>query len=472
MGLSESDYANQAVPLSARRSSGTMGLLWITMVTGFPTVLIGFEWYKKGLTLSQVLVCVAISGLLLLLYTVAASQLGARTGLSYGSLSRMVFGQHASHLVTFNLIWIFVAWYGLTSLYFAEGLIGLFHWRIPLMIMAVTLAMMMAFNNFFGFKGVANFARYFASPILILWVAYTFCKAVHSAPALGPLESSGKSFQFALTTISTFVIGYGVWGNEADYWRHGKPGIAHVAPPLAIALLIGLLIFPATGYLLAHMTGITEYGAATSFMNDFSFAGLAIVGAIILTASYTALNDSNLLGTISAAESIKTWSHRGWVFVIAALGAATAGYLSYSGAASAVEAIASINCIVLPTATVIMGGEWFASKLFGSTPLFLSAEADSPPLPKVRWPALIALIIGITTGLVTSGLLPGTQSLQIGIASINAWITGFIVYVCLRMREIKADIYRPGLSNLAELSARRSLEKALDKDAEAVPTKR
>ena len=32
-----------AVPLSERRSNTTMALIWITMVTGFPSVLVGFQ---------------------------------------------------------------------------------------------------------------------------------------------------------------------------------------------------------------------------------------------------------------------------------------------------------------------------------------------------------------------------------------------------------------------------------------------
>ncbi len=63
------DHSREAVPLSERRSAATMGLLWITMVTAFPSVLIGFQWYKEGLTLSQVIICTALSCLVLLAYS-------------------------------------------------------------------------------------------------------------------------------------------------------------------------------------------------------------------------------------------------------------------------------------------------------------------------------------------------------------------------------------------------------------------
>lgn len=42
------DYAGCAVPLQSRYSALSMGLLWITMVSGFPSVLMGFEWHRAG----------------------------------------------------------------------------------------------------------------------------------------------------------------------------------------------------------------------------------------------------------------------------------------------------------------------------------------------------------------------------------------------------------------------------------------
>ena len=128
-----------------------MGLLWITMVTQFPAVLIGFEWYKGGLSLSQVLICTALSCAFLLAYSIPAAHLGAVSGQTYGLLSRQVFGRWGTRLVSINLLWIFIAWYSLVALMLADGLTGLFHLHIPVMALAAGLAIAMAFNNFFGF---------------------------------------------------------------------------------------------------------------------------------------------------------------------------------------------------------------------------------------------------------------------------------------------------------------------------------
>ena len=47
----DSAYDIAPVPLTERRGPLTMGLLWISMVTGFSAVLMGFEWCKLGFTL-------------------------------------------------------------------------------------------------------------------------------------------------------------------------------------------------------------------------------------------------------------------------------------------------------------------------------------------------------------------------------------------------------------------------------------
>ena len=311
MSITDDNHCTETIiSHSSRRSPLTMGLLWVTMVTVFPCVLVGFSWFKSGLSLVQVIACTIIGSLMLLAYSLPAAHIGSVSGRSYCSLIKSVFGKFGNSIVSFNLIWMFIAWYGLAALFLAEGLEGLFQWKLPLAVLAPAFAVAMAFNNFWGFKGVANFARFFAAPMLIVWVFYTLTKVtVATSPAVFS-EPSSCSFPLALSMVANFVIGICVWGNEADYWRHGKAKVSHSGVPMSTALLIGVIIFPITGWLVARMTGITENGAATAFMNDYSFGGVALIGAIVLTASYFAANDSNLFGSSSALSSLAKLPHR------------------------------------------------------------------------------------------------------------------------------------------------------------------
>ena len=425
-----------------------MGLVWLTMVTSFPAVLIGFEWHRQGISLSQVVICSIMSCLILLAYAVPASQLGARTGLGFCALSRVVFGRWGTLLITANLLWIFIASYGMTAVLMAEAVESFLHLDISILWMSVGCAFLMAFNNLFGFSGVANFARFFAAPALIAWVGYTFFKAAVASDVLSGVAYNPqsilhpRSIMYALTTTSSFIIGFAVWGNEMDYWRFSKVGSLKAALALAAALLIGLVVFPVAGWLVAHSSGITDSAAATSFMNSYSFGGLAIIGLIVLFAAYFAANDSNLFGTSAAIKSLWSIKPRLAVSLLALCGAITAAFLSTTDSIKALEVIAALNCVVMPTPTVIMLTEWFLrSKVFGRSMNF-SSVPDFSDLPAFRlafhWPALIALLSGLTIGIATSGLISSLEYLHIGICPLQAWLTSMVVYAILR----KLEYYR------------------------------
>lgn len=434
------DHTTEAVPLSERRNPVTMGLLWITMVTCFPTVLAGFQFNQQGLSLAQVLWCSVLSCLMLLAYAVPAAMLGAKSGQTYSLLSRKTFGRAGSIIITINMLAIFVAWYGLTALLTAESLNGMFHIHVPVAALAVGIAILMAFNNFFGFAGVANFARFVAAPGLILWVGYTLVKAVSSAPPELLASPAHCSMPIAMTSVSAIVLGYAVWGNEQDYWRYGKPKILASAVPMTIALCIGQVIFPACGWVISKISGITEYGAASNFMMQYSFGGIALIGVAMLTVSYFALNDANLYGSINAMESLKKLPHKVAVGILALCGCVMAVVLSVTGAAKGLESVAAINCIILPMPTVIMLGEWFVvTRVFGGEMPF-KRVASMHEVPMVRWPALIALLAGCAVGIMTSGLIPGFEKLHVGISSVQSWLMALATFVPLRLLESRLAV--------------------------------
>lgn len=427
------------VPESQRRGPVTLGLVWLTMVTCFPCVLAGFQWCKDGVSLSQTLVCCIVSCLLLLAYTVPVCLLSARTGLGYAELNRRVFGKGPAALINCNLIWIFVGWYGIASLLLAEGLNGLCHWHLPLAPFAAVLAVLMAVNNFFGFKGIANFARFFAAPVLIGWVIYSAVKAVPSCPPSVWTEAAHTSLPQALTMVSSFVIGIAVWGNEADYWRYSRPKISHSLIPLTITLAIGQVLFPMTGWILSRSTGITDYAQATEFMNNWSFGGIAAIGALVLVASFFAANDSNLFGSSQTFKSLTGLSHRCSVAILTALGAGTAVALAHFGAAKSLESIVMLNCIILPTTTVIVVAEYYLSRK--TIHAFVGTN----------WKATLAVGIAIFVGMLTSGIIPGTEALHVGICPLQTWLVALGLYVPLRKLQLRKPMPLAG-ETAAELT--------------------
>ena len=429
----DDDHSNEVVPLKERRGPATLGLLWLTMVCGFPSVLAGFEWFKAGLTMTQTLQTVALSCLLLMAYMLPSCYLGAKSGMTYSLLSRQIFGSWGSRLVSANLVWVSIAWYGLTATFLATALKDLYHLSAPMWLLGAGLAVLMGFNNYFGFSGIANFARYFAAPVMMAWVGFTFFKVSGSCPSNVWTVSPTVPFPQALALVSSFIVGYSVWGNEADYWRYGKPSKMLTTLPLASSLLVGQFIFPVTGWMLARVTGVVDADAATNLMTTYSFGGITILSALVLSVSYFATNDSSLYGTINGIQNIHHFPRRKTVTVLTILGAATAALLP--NATVAFEAIAGISSFFLPCATVVMLVEYLCfCRTQDELDKFHTVKAMED-LPAVNRAAVIALLAGYVVGITTCGVIPLFEKLHVGLCSLQSWLTCAIIYFVLRWLE-------------------------------------
>jgi purine-cytosine permease-like protein len=205
--------------------------------------------------------------------------------------------------------------------------------------------------------------------------------------------------------------------------------------------------------MIAYMSGVTDYAAATSFMSTYTFGGMAVLSCIFLGVSYFAVNDSNLFGSTYACENIKQLPHRLCVCIIAIVGAIVGAILALTGTAKSLETIACLNAVILPTPTIIMLCEWALFHFeFKNPGKFGERIPDFGELPTVRPAATIALLTGITFGLLTSGIIPGTESLKVGIASVQTWLVCAIVYLPLRVIEYRKEM-RTQLDGLEHLFA-------------------
>ena len=108
----------------------------------------------------------------------------------------------------------------------------------------------------------------------------------------------------------------------------GKLRKSFILIPLVVANGIGQFVFPVTGWMLARMSGITEFGAATAFMNQYSFGGLAWIAALVLFVTYFALADSCLYGSINGVANLKHLPRRSVVICLTLLGALLAAWFS------------------------------------------------------------------------------------------------------------------------------------------------
>jgi purine-cytosine permease-like protein len=438
--IEDPDYKTSIVPLSKRSDFVTMTLVWIAMVTAFPTVLIGFEWYKSGYTLNQVVGCICLSCLILLAYTIPVSYLGAKSGQTFGLLCRRVFGRWGVRCMTSILVWFAIGWYALNALFLADGLSSLFKLPFSTIGLAIAMSLVMAFNNFFGFKGIANFARFLAAPVMVIWVGYTLIGALAHCPTQVITECNPETTLVPLTAISGVVIGYSVWGNEADFWRYAKPNIWATTIPLVLALMVGWVFFGTAGWMLARTSGITNSTLATNFVYSHTFGGMPILGAIVLTLSYFAMSDSCLYSSINAIQNLKRMPHKSVVLVLAFIGSAFAAWFSLSGCTKTIETIAGLSSALFPVPMTIVLTDLLLHRYVFKKSLDFSRVYEFSELASVQAAAMIALFGGWTVGILTSGVIPGFAALQVGVCPVQAVLTSIILYVPLRVLEYRREI--------------------------------
>jgi purine-cytosine permease-like protein len=424
------DFAVSAVPFISRYSPFSMGLLWITMVSGFPSVLVGFEWHKAGFSLLQVLLGSFVSCLILLAYVLAASHLGASTGLNFALLTRSVFGKRGSQIISALQTFLFLVWYAMIAGFVAVEIKGLFPTTHSTQLLAAIAAIAMAANNLFGFAGVANFAKYFAAPILIFWILSLFIKTSCMTPTSVWFEPGSGSFAGSLSMISSFVIGYSVWGNEPDFWRFAKPNLITTAIPLVVTILIGQIIFPVSGWMLSRLVNVSDMATATNAVNAFSFGGAPLIAALVLTASYFAAGDANLYGSINSIENLYMFDRTRLVVSMMIFTSVIAVVLTFHG--KAFEILSSFNSIVLPCVTIILAAEYFLIRPQMDDSHFLPLNSQA----LICWSAMVSLILGWSVGILTAGVIHGTEQLHVGVWPLYAWLTSLVSYLMIRRSKL------------------------------------
>lgn len=311
-------------------------------------------------------------------------------------------------------------------------------------------------NNWFGFRGVANFARYLAAPVLVLWVVYALIKAVGVTPASALSEPGHQSFAASLVLIPILIVGDSIWGNEADFFRYAKTSKLATIIPLLVSVFIGEILFPVTGWMLGRASGATDVASFTKFMNDYSFGHAPWLAAFVLIVSYFAVNDGNMYGSINGLENLWRTKRHNVVLLLVGLGSVLAYVLSFY--ASALDAIATLNSILLPCVTMIIIFDYFiADKIsaggvvgrrLSSAKLRISQNwgygATGDPAGGVDRSfyglATLSLILAWTVGTATSGIFPQLKSLNVGVWILYAWCTGFALYAigkAVRLPELR-----------------------------------
>lgn len=432
---SGNDYTTGIVPQDKRRSKLTLTLLWISLQTSVSIMYAGFVARSQGLTLSDVILAGVIASVAIFAYGVGASYLGNTTGQTHTLLTRTVYGRFGSGFVSFLLVVMGMGWYGFQAVFLAQITNGMFGWDVTWT--SVIFAAIMIFNNLFGFRGVAAYARFVAAPMLLLWGMWALVKGLATVPTGSWFSASPSAATTTVMVIVALLVGSASWGNEPDIFRYGKPQRFYNWPALGLGYPIGMIVFPVAGYLMAELSKSTAFGDIFNYFVTFSLFGLTALAVVVFFINQFALNDGNLYEAVNAVQNIfgqiKGYQRVYSVLILGAIGIVIAYFMNV---ASTLQTnffiVAGVSGIFVPTATTVMVADVFlVPRLFGMkrpiervTPW--KAAAD------VNYIAIAALVIALIVGAYTGGLIPGISGFgttNIGFPTLQSWIIGAGLYL-------------------------------------------
>jgi purine-cytosine permease-like protein len=425
------------VPLSERRSLYHFLALWITLAAGFTYLFLGFQYHDAGYSLAKAIGAGALGGFFYLCYALPAAYLGSKTGQTHSLLTRSIFGQVGSAIVSLLLIGTAAGWIAFAFNLLAVMYDGLFGWGHVVGI-GVILAVVGVFNNLFGFTGITAFARYLVAPLMILWMLYLVIKGFADIPgeALSASPPGGELGPLSFLSGIGLAIGAVMWGNEPDTWRYGKPRFLWPLAPYAIALGIGLVLFVIGGWMMAEISGAGpfDFGPAFKSTVEYSLFGALLLGAVVATVMQIAINDGNYYEMTNGGQNIVGHVH-GWkrwytCLVTAAVAAVVTWWFPHIE--NGFFKVAGWTAIALPSATVVMCVDQFL------LPRWLGLHRSVERIPEWRaaatgnWPGIVAVLLAVLFGAWGLALFPGqTSAPSLGLVPVEAWLLAAVLYLIL-----------------------------------------
>jgi purine-cytosine permease-like protein len=430
------DYTETVVPPDAKRSNTRLFLVFLSMQLVFGAVLVGYNARFQGISLPQLILAMAIAAATMTVYCIGSANVGAVVGQTHAVTTRSIFGRVGSGIVSLLLVIDGMGFYLFTVLFIislAQALLG----TIPALgLVTAVLALVMIFNNYFGFTGLQRFAQYVAVPVMVVWGVYALIKAFASVngSAIAAVPHTDSPAPFFLVVGS--MVGLSTWGNEPDVFRYAKAGRASWwnIPTLAVSYFLGAFLFPVMGYLVAVLSGNSDFAASIRYFATFTVFGLSAVMMLILLVNQWAVQDGNLYIAINGAQNLLSripgWRRQYTVIGLGVIAALLTFILPSLNQTFVI--VTGIGSVTVPVASTIMAMDVFVlPRLFGlRRPLHRAASWSE--IAVANWPAILALVAGTTVGALTAGLIPGTSGfgkVYIGFPALQAWVTGAIVYL-------------------------------------------
>jgi hypothetical protein len=202
-------------------------------------------------------------------------------------------------------------------------------------------------------------------------------------------------------------------------------------PTIVISYLVGALLFPVMGYMIAALSNQPDFGQSINYFVNFTMFGSALVGIAVIVINQWAVQDGNLYIAVNGAQNLLS-GIRGWrrQYTVVGLGLIAAGLTFYlPNLQDTFNIVTGIGSTTVPVASTIMAIDLFLLPVLFGIKRPMHRVANWSELGAANWPGVIALAAGTLVGLYTAGLIPMLNTNYIGFPALQSWIVGGVVYL-------------------------------------------
>ena len=394
------DYAESAVPQSARRGIITMFMIMLGF-TFFSASMWAGQELADGLDLGGFIASLILGGVILGLYTGLLGYVGADSGLSLDLLSRKAFGVKGSYLPSAMISFTQIGWFGVGVAMFAipvaKELLGgstAAEWAL-----VVVAGIAMTASAYFGIKSL-TIVSYIAVPLIAILGTVAMILAVvrgdstlvdQFAKSSGTLTVIGG----AGLVVGSFVSGGTATPNFTRFARNGKVG--------AITTVVAFFLGNSLMFFFGAVSSV--YVGGNDIFEVMLNLGLFYMAVLVLGLNIWTTNDNALYSAGLGLANIFGQKKKPMVLISGVIGTVAAIWLYWNFCGW----LNILNC-TLPPVGIILVLSYFLNR---------EAYKATETTQQVNWFA----VIGVVLGAVVANLI------HWGIASINGMVIAAVCYL-------------------------------------------
>lgn len=422
------DYALRPVPADERRGYWSIQSVWIGWVL-VTTVLWAGGSMGKGLTLAHVLTASVVGCGVLAAVSILTAIQGQRTGLTYGLLTRKVFGVRGTWLPGLIMGVGAAGWFsvnvnmgGQLTVPFIMDPAAAPAWLQPMLV--IISGLLFGATMIFGIRILSLLAQ-LAVPLLVVISAVTTIWAVADKGGFGALAAIQPTEPMPWAVAVTAIVGTFVAGAiiMPDVMRYARTG-SHAGWAGFITMFVGYQYMLLVGALLVLAVGQPDVAVV---LQNAGFGWLGWITMYLLlwtSAGITGYSASLALSAVTGIEKTKI----SIAILIFGIVVSLIGVLDWF-----VPFLIFLGIFVSPIAGAFIADFWFKHRgRYANLESILPGAAVSGAAA-INWAAIAGWAVGSAVAYYTSKVVPW------GVPPLQGIIAALIVAL------VVGQLYRPGV---------------------------